>query len=217
MRGSASGSNGVEHGLSHPRPENHFKQDRREEPTQAENLRKEQRERYHGGRRKQWRDNTRAAKKRDWGLLAPTLQRPVVDGGANLLAHEREVFPQIDAVAQFRHGLLPRDGSIALAGREQPFSEGALSRRSAGGRKELEHRAAAEQIEVVGIAVLGIAKPLALRTRADPFILYSRQGPLVVRDRPRCCFQRVVNAPVHDGQRNKHNNGGEQPPRRNPS
>ena len=58
----------------------------------------------------------------------------IVDGGANVFAHERDVFTEVEAFAQFGDGCLARFHDFGRRGGEEPLGQHAI----AGGVREVE-------------------------------------------------------------------------------
>ena len=61
-----------------------------------------------------------------------------------------------------------------------------------------------------------VAKALALRPGTDPAAFEARHRALIVRFAAASMSARAVHAIVYDGQRNEHDQGRKQPPRRDP-
>ena len=67
------------------------------------------------------------------------------------------------------------DGGV-FAGGQQPAGEGAFAGGGAGGAEELEERASAEDVEVVGVDVVGVTQSFALAAQAGPAVVHASCG-----------------------------------------
>ena len=105
--------------------------------------------------------------------------------GGDLTASHRQLFAQIEQRSKLRDGFLP-GGNVGRGSRRcQPSGERRFSGPRACDRQQLEQRTMAEQVEVVRVEVVVIAKAIAWLARARPAVLDSSQAAFVERDRPR--------------------------------
>ena len=105
-----------------------------------------------------------------------------MNAGADPGAGQCQVLPQIEPLRQFAHGVLARQDFVTRRRHRQPAGERLLAGLGACDGKQLEERRRTENIEVVGIQVVVIAKPFPVLTGADPAILDPGQPPFVERD-----------------------------------
>ena len=97
------------------------------------------------------------------------------------------------------------------AWRQQPAGEHGVARARARRDEQLEQPAGAEQIEVVGVEVLGIAEPLAALAAAPSTVSESREATLVKGRGARRAIARVQHARVDEEQRDEGEDRERQP------
>ena len=97
---------------------------------------------------------------------------------------QRESLSKIEGRAQFIGRSLPRVNFGRVGGRLQPPCERFFACARSRQRQELEKRAAAEQVQVVGIHVIVVAKSLALLSASCPAVLEPGQPAFVESDAP---------------------------------
>ncbi len=104
---------------------------------------------------------------------------------SNVSPGQRQRFAQIEERSKLLDGLLPFGDLLRRGGRGQPASELRFAGARPGDRQQLEERAGAEQIEIVRVQVVVVAKAIAGRAGARPAVFDSGQASLVERNCPR--------------------------------
>ena len=137
-----------------------------------------------------------------------------VDGGADIVAHEGELFAEIDAGAEFGDGLLAGGDFTGIAGGEEPFGESRFAGGGADGGEKFEERSAAEEIEIVGVDVFGIAESVALIAFADPFFVIAEaiEGAFEIVDAAPGGGALTIDAIVDDGEGDEDEERKKEPP-----
>ena len=114
---------------------------------------------------------------------APARQQIGLPPGTELVAEQRQVFPEIEQGLQLADGLLS-GVQVGCRGRgQQPPRQGFFPRSDAGGRQQLEQRPAAEEVEVRSVRMIRDQKPLARLARARPRVGDTSDACLVERSR----------------------------------
>ena len=98
--------------------------------------------------------------------LAPRGERRGVDRGADVVAQDREVLPQVEARRERRDRALPGAQLVRRRGREEPRREPLLARAGPGRAEELEQRALPEEIEILRVRVRRIGERVARASRS---------------------------------------------------
>jgi len=145
--------------------------------------------------------------------LAPAHQRLGVQAARDRLADERERLAQVERRAQLSDRLLATAHFVARRRGQQPAGECRLARRGARAAQQFEETALAEQVEIVGVGMLGIAESLAAGAAASEVRIESRDGVFVVADRVLARVAPAQHAIVRDDQREEAEHGREQPAR----
>ena len=131
-------------------------------------------------------------------------------------ADERERLAQVERRPQLGDGRLACAHHVARRRREQPGRQHRLARGRARAAQQLEETARAEEIEIVGVQVLGIAEALAARAPPGEARVEARDPVLVVADRVLARVGAAQHAIVRDDERDEAERGREQPARIEP-
>ena len=115
----------------------------------------------------------------DRRALAPRGQGLGADAGAKILADQGEFLAEVEHGAELGDGLLASADLVGGSGLEEPAGQGTLAGPGAAGRQQFEQGAAAEQVEVVAVRVLGVGEALASHALARPAVLDARQAALI--------------------------------------
>ena len=95
---------------------------------------------------------------------------------------QRELLPKIQRRAELLDGLLPRLNLGSIGTRRQPSCKRLFACARSRQGEQLEQRAAAEQIEIVRVDVIVIAKSIAGLAGSNPAVLEPGQATLVKSD-----------------------------------
>ena len=104
-----------------------------------------------------------------------------VDGGAEGLAEEGEVFAEIELGAELGDGGLAGFDDGGRRGGEQPVGQAFLAGVGAGGAEELEEGAVAEEVERIGVGVMGSGDAWAVAAVAGPNAVEAGEAALAER------------------------------------
>src|SRR5580704_3717302 len=103
--------------------------------------------------------------------FGPADERFGIEAGAEFFAHDSEIALEVEIVAEFGDELLALKNCGARGWRFQPSCELVFAHGEASGGEEFEEAAAAEEVEVVGVDVIGVAEALASLAGACPAVL----------------------------------------------
>ncbi len=100
---------------------------------------------------------------------------------ADILAEHRQIFSQIELLAQFIDCGMPLPDLFHRGRRKQPRRECVFPHARACGRQKLEQAALAEQVKIGGVDMMWIVKALARLTRPGPTIFNPGQRFFIKR------------------------------------
>ena len=171
------------------------------------------------GRQRQGRGNParpRALENR-W-RLRPRDERLAVDAGPHVGAGQRHALAQVERRGQLGDGLAAGVNLERRGGRRQPRRERFFAGARACDREQLEQRPAAEQVEVIGVQVVGVHEAVTRLARPRPPILDARSPALVEVNRPRSEIALANDGvvPLHEPPEGD-DRGGEPPIRERPA
>ena len=144
-------------------------------------------------------------------------ERVAADRRRHLLAEDGQVLPEIEARRQRLHGLLPRAHRRGIRRRQQPGGERLLAHARPRGAEQLEQRALAEEVEVAGIRMVGVAEARSGAAGARPLPVEAREPSPVVRGAPLGPETAPADPRVNDEQGRERRGGRHEPPRRQPA
>ena len=158
------------------------------------------------------RDVAKGLGRQDRRRLGPRGQRLGVHAGGGAADGLRQLLADIEGAGQLPDRGLPIDDDGRRGRARQPPGQRVLTGPGAGERQQLEERAGAEQIEVVGVRMVIVPVALAGGAGAGPAVLDARQAALVETRQRRAAFPCPNHAIVADGQRDERRHGKEQQP-----
>jgi hypothetical protein len=144
--------------------------------------------------------------------LGPLDQPLGLHAGIDVDAGQCELFAQVQFGSEFRDCLLPRVNFTRIRGRFQPAGQRRLAGARARDRQQLEERALAEQVEIVRVRMVIVAKAIAGLPAADPAVLEPRQAALVEGDRSGGHLARAEHACVAARERREGGERHQEPP-----
>ena len=116
---------------------------------------------------------------KDRARLGPRHEAVAVDACGDVGSRQRERFAQVERGRELGDGVAP-GGDFLRRGRvRQPVGERFLAGARPRQRQQLEQRAAAEDVQVVGVQMTVVAKTVARLAGAGPPILDAREAALV--------------------------------------
>ena len=116
----------------------------------------------------------------------PAHQGGRVEARANVVAEQAEILAQLESPAQLAHGSLAFADDGRRARCEQPAGQLLLTGWGARGEEKLEERAAAEQVEIVGVGVRCFEFTLPIRSGAGPLVADAGNSSLIERGGTLC-------------------------------
>jgi hypothetical protein len=134
-----------------------------------------------------------------------------MDTNIGMLADERQLFPQVEAILQIGNTRLSLTNDRERRGRLQPGREALLSHPGPDGAQQLEEAPPAKQIQVSGIDMVGIIEPRTLLPGTAPLILDTAQSPPI---KVRCPARAQVRPPrplMSEDQHGECSNAQQQP------
>ena len=135
----------------------------------------------------------------------------------HLLAEDGQVLSEIEVGRQRLHGLLPRAHRRGIRRSEEPGGQRVLAHARPRGAEQLEQRALAEEVEVAGVRMVGVAKARPGAAHARPLSIEAREPALVERDDPLGPSAAPADPRVNSEQGREGQGGRHQPPRRQPA
>src|SRR5205823_5934216 len=130
--------------------------------------------------RKYYRYAAHAASRQDTRAFRPADQRFRIEPRAQIFSAQRNVFMQIEFRSELNDERLPLEDFRLGRWREQPLCQATFSHRQTCSGEQLEEAAAAEEIEIVRVNVLFIAKAFAGLAGAEPAIIDAGDSFFVI-------------------------------------
>jgi hypothetical protein len=103
-----------------------------------------------------------------YGLRGPIKEAIRLHARSNVGSGEREPLSKIQRWTELVDSLVPRPNFVSIRRRGQPSRKRLFTCPSSRQRNQLEQRTVSEQIEIVRVDVLTVAKPIAALTRPRP-------------------------------------------------
>ncbi len=118
---------------------------------------------------------------------------------------------KVETRRELSYGLLSLADLFFCRRRAQPPRQDGFAAARARGRQQLEEAAGAKDVQVVCVQMFGIAKAVARAARALPTALQSIEATFVERGCPSRAIAAVQNGPVIESERDKDQEGNDEP------
>ena len=149
--------------------------------------------------------------------LRPRQQILRSHGRFQIRAEYREVLAQVESIGELPYGPLSVSDGRWICWRTQPIGQRLLTAMRAGRHQQFEEAAGPEQIEILGVQVRRVAKPIATLTAALPSVLDAGEPALVERGCSRCPVTGIQDAGMYEQNHDKGDKGDEQPGQTGPA
>jgi len=135
----------------------------------------------------------------------------MAESTADLFAQEHELLALADVGGEFLDGGLAADGFVSFGGGGEPGGEGGFARGGARVREEFKEAAAAEEVEVVCVQVVGVFEAGSGIAGSAPVVREPLEALLVVAHGTAGELAALVNSQVDDEECNEGEDWGKEP------